>query len=205
MTKFFNAMKRFYLFIMLIIMLASCGSSRYLSSRPVREMDEISYVLANYYPQLHNYYMEGVLDVDHLKEVTLEDGTLDYKVKYHFIRYYYRNHSDMMETLQLQFPELYQLYVSGSIEINSLYKYVEKSTGRIRYHCSYSRIYDYYYHYYPRLGGSHIYYRPRPVPPRPRVEPNRPPQNPGNRPPQGGQPGGRPGGGNPPRNNGGRR
>lgn len=186
MIRYFNEMKKFWLFVMLIIMLASCGSSRYLSSRSVREMDEISYVLANYYPQLHTYYMEGVLDVDYIREVTLEDGTVDYKVKYHFIKYYYSNHADMMETLKQHFPELYQLYVSGSIEINSLYKYVEKSTGKIRYHCSYGRIYDYYYHYYPRFGGSHIYYRPRPVPPppRPRVEPNRPPHSQGNRPPQ---------------------
>ena len=220
-------MKKFYVFIMMLIMLVSCGTANYASRRTVNEMDEISYVLANYYPQLHEYYMEGVLDVTSLREVVLEDGTVDYKVKYHFIRYYYRNQADRMDALKLHFPELYEMYVSGVIEINSLYKYVEKDTGRIRHHCSYSRIYDYYYRYYPRLGGSHIYYRARPLPPAPRpaprpdVRPNNPPRpdarpnnpprpnNPGvqpNRPPQGGgNGGGRPN--NPPRsgNSGGRR
>ena len=189
---------------MLTIIVSSCGTASYASRRTVNEMDEISYVLANYYPQLHEYYMEGVLDVTSLKEVVLEDGTVDYKVKYRFIRYYYRNHTDKMEALKLHFPELYEMYISGVIEINSLYKYVEKDTGRIRHHCSYSRIYDYYYNYYPRLGGSHIYYRPRPLPPAPRpaprVQPNPPrPNNPGGN-PGGGRPGGngggpRPGGG----------
>ena len=194
MNKYFNIMKRFYLILLMIltIIVSSCGTASYASRRTVNEMDEISYVLANYYPQLHEYYMEGVMDVTSLKEVVLEDGTVDYKVKYRFFRYYYRNYSDRMEALKLHFPELYEMYVSGVIEINSLYKYVEKNTGRIRHHCSYSRIYDYYYNYYPRLGGSHIYYRARPLPPAPRpaprVQPNRPSQNPGNRPPQGGQP-----------------
>lgn len=181
-------MKKFYVFIMMLIMLVSCGTTNYVSRRTVSEMDEISYVLANYYPQLHNYYMEGVLDVDSMKEIVLEDGTVDYKIKYHFMRYYFRNYSDRIETLKVHFPELYEMYVSGVIEINSLYKYVEKSTGRIRYHCNYDRIYDYYYRYYPRYNGTHIYYyRPRvqPPPPRPRVEPRPEPRpQPGNRPPE---------------------
>lgn len=216
MNKYFNsnAMKKFLLTLMMMLtVLVSCGTTNYVSRRTVNEMDEISYVLANYYPQLHEYYMEGVMDVDYMKEVVLEDGTVDYKIKYHFMRYYYKNYSDRIEALKLHFPELYQMYVSGVIEINSLYKYVEKKSGIIRHHCSYSRIYDYYYNYYPRLGGSHIYYRARPLrpaPPRPRVEPNprprldarpnnpprpqnqpnvrpnNPPQGGGNRPPQSG-------------------
>ena len=215
MNKYFNsnAMKKFLLILlMMLTVLVSCGTTNYVSRRTVNQMDEISYVLANYYPQLHNYYMEGVMDVDSMKEIVLEDGTVDYKIKYHFIRYYYRNYSDRIDALKLHFPELYELYTSGVIDINSIYKYVDKDTGIIRHHCSYSRIYDYYYNYYPRLGGSHIYYRARPLrpspppPPRPRVEPrpnngpqqgggpnvrpNNPPQGGGNRPPQNG--GGRP-------------
>ena len=189
---------------MLTMFVTSCGTTSYASRRTVNEMDEISYVLANYYPQLHTYYMEGVLDVDSMKEVVLEDGTVDYKIKYHFMRYYYRNYSDRIDALKLHFPELYEMFVSGVIEINSLYKYVEKDTGVIRHHCSYRRIYDYYYNYYPRLGGSHIYYRARPLPPprpAPRPAPNvRPEPRPNN--PGGPRPGGNPG--NPRPNNGGR-
>lgn len=215
MNKYFNsnAMKKFLLTLMMMLtILVSCGTTNYVSRRTVNEMDEISYVLANYYPQLHTYYMEGVMDIDSMKEIVLEDGTIDYKIKYHFIRYYYRNYADRIDALKEHFPELYEMYISGVIDINSIYKYVDKDTGIIRHHCSYSRIYDYYYNYYPRLGGSHIYYRARPLrqspppPPRPRVEPrqnhgpqpgvgpnvrpNNPPQGGGNRPSQNG--GGRP-------------
>jgi len=184
MNKYFKyilIMKRFLLTIMMMLMvLVSCGTTNYVSRRTVNEMDEISYVLANYYPQLHTYYMEGVMDVTSMKEIILEDGTVDYKINYHFIRYYYRNYSDKMDVVRVHFPELYDMYTSGVIEINSVYKYVDKNTGAIRHHCSYNRVYDYYYHYYPRFGGTHLYYRARPIPPpRPRVEPApRPGQNP---------------------------
>jgi hypothetical protein len=191
-------------------------------------MDEVSYVLANYYPQLHSYYMEGVLRVNSLKEVVLADGTVDYKVKYSFVRYYYRDFNERIAAVKANYPELYDMYISGVIDIDSVYKYVDKETGAIRLKVNYSRIYDYYYRYYPgvRGGAVHIYqYRPRVYPlaprrmqppPQPRPQPDRPrpdarpgndrPNNPPaarpNNPPRGNQ-----GGGNrPPQgNNGGRR
>ena len=176
-------MKRLIMFLTSLLLLTSCGTAGYTSRRTVYEMDEVSYILANHYPQLHYYYMEGVLDVTSLKEIVLEDGTIDYKVKYRFVRYYYTNYADRMETLKVHYPELYQMYVSGVIEINSLYKYVEKETGKIRHHVSYRRIYDYYYDYYPYIGhgGVHLYYRPRPVP-RHYIRPNNPPSPPRARP-----------------------
>ena len=179
-------MRKIIFAIFSTLVLASCASTRYVSQRRVTEMDEVSYVLANYYPQLHYYYMEGVLRVNSLKEVVLPDNTVDYKVDYDFVRYYYRNFSDRMDALKEYYPELYQMYVNGVIEITSLYKYVERDTGKIRHRVSYRRIYDYYYHYYPgAYGGTRIYhYGPRvyplaprrmqPPPPQPRPEPNRP-------------------------------
>ena len=190
MNRFFKAMKKFLLVLMLMLtVLVSCGTTNYVSRRTVNEMDEISYVLANYYPQLYNYYAEGVMDVYSMKEVVLEDGTVDYKIKYRFIRYYYRNYTDKIEALKLHFPEIYEMYISGVVDVNSIYKYVDKNTGIIRHHVSYNRIYDYYYHYYPRYNGTHIYYyRPRVQPPpprRPRIEPKPEPRpQPGNRPPE---------------------
>ena len=172
--------------------------------------------------------MEGVLRVNSLKEVVLADGTVDYKVKYSFVRYYYRDFNERIAAVKANYPELYDMYISGVIDIDSVYKYVDKETGVIRLKVNYSRIYDYYYRYYPgAYGGTRIYhYGPRvyplaprrmqPPPPQPRPEPNRPrpdarpgndrPNNPPaarpNNPPRGNQ-----GGGNrPPQgNNGGRR
>ena len=216
--------------MVLIVSVTSCGTTRYATQRTVDAMDEVSYVLANYYPQLHTYYMEGVLRVTSLKEVVLADGTVDYKVKYNFVRYYYRDFNERIEAVKVNYPELYEMYISGVIDIDSVYKYVEKETGRIRLHVSYSRIYDYYYRYYPgAYGGTRIYrYSPRvypiaprrmqPPPPQPRPQPDRPrpdvrpgndrPNNPPatrpSNPPR--QPGGNTGGSRPPQgNNGGRR
>lgn len=206
-------MKRFYLLLVMVLVLAvsSCGTARYVSQRTVNEMDEISYVLANYYPQLHTYYMEGVLRVNSLKEVVLPDGTVDYKVKYDFVRYYYTDFNEKIAAVKANYPELYEMYVSGVIDLGSVYRYVDRDSGRIRLHVSYSRIYDYYYHYYPgTYGGLRLHYRPRPYPlaprrmqppppqprPRPEARPNNPPRpqpNTGpNNPPRGGNQGGRP-------------
>ena len=206
-------MKRFYLLLVMVLMLAvsSCGTARYVSQRSVNEMDEISYVLANYYPQLYAYYMEGVLRINSLKEVVLPDGTVDYKVKYDFVRYYYTDFNEKIAAVKANYPELYEMYVSGVIDLGSVYSYVDRGSGRIRLHVSYSRIYDYYYHYYPgTYGGLRLHYRPRPYPlaprrmqppppqPKPRPEarpsnPQRPQPNTGpNNPPRGGNQGGRP-------------
>lgn len=183
----------------LTLAVSSCGTARYANQRSVNEMDEISYVLANYYPQLHTYYMEGVLRVNSLKEVVLPDGTVDYKVKYDFVRYYYTDFNEKIAAVKANYPELYEMYVSGVIDLGSVYKYVDRDSGRIRLHVSYSRIYDYYYHYYPgTYGGLRLHYRPRPYPlaprrmqpppPQPRPRPEARPNNP----PRGGNQGGRP-------------
>ena len=207
-------MKKFYLlFVLLVAMLSSCATASYASKRTVNEMDEISYVLANYYPQLHEYYMEGVLEVDSMKEVTLLNGDTEYKVKYHFIKYYYRNQDEMLEVLRNGFPELYEMFVSGVIEIRGIYKYVDKESGVIRNHVMYRRIYDFYYERTPLpypYNHTRLIYRPRPMPlqpapprprPQPNVRPNNPPQQ---RPNHGGGPGNRPGRGSGPGGRGGR-
>lgn len=212
-------MKKILTMLMLTVALVSCATTRYANQRTVNQMDEVSYVLANYYPQLHEYYMEGVLRVNSLKEIVLQDGTVDYKVKYDFVRYYYRDFNEKMQVVKETYPEIYEMYISGVIDINSVYKYVDRNTGRIKLHVSYSRIYDYYYRHYPgAYGGTHIYrYGPRPyplaprrmqpAPPQPRPEPNRPRPDarPGNdrpnNPPQG-NPGGNVRPNNPPRQGG---
>ena len=93
-------MKKILTMLMLTVALVSCATTRYANQRTIKEMDEVSYVLANYYPQLHEYYMEGVLRVTSLKEVVLEDGNVDYKVKYNFVRYYYRDFNERMEAVK---------------------------------------------------------------------------------------------------------
>lgn len=208
-------MKKF-LIIIAMALLTACGAARYASQRTVNDMDEISYVLANYYPQLYEYYMEGVLNVRSIKEVVTPDGEPAYNVKYAFCRYHYPNFNERMDALHEYYPEVYEMYLNGVVEISSFYKYVDKETGQIRHHVSFRRVYDFYYNTAPYFGGTRLIYRPRPFPPlrdryrpeppRPRPEPRpepRPGDRPGDRPGvgPGGQPGGQPGArpNNPPR------
>ena len=221
-------MRKILFGLLAAVMLVSCGTSAYVSNRTITEMDEVSYILANYYPQLHEYYMEGVLKVRYLKEVITDEGEPAYNIKYSFCRYNYPNFNDRMEALKTYYPEVYQMYMTGVIDITSFYKYVDKESGKIKHHVSFRRIYDFYYgETLVPYHHTRIFYRPRPFPaPRPRPEarpeehrrpePNRPrpdarpgndrPNNPPaarpNNPPRGNQ-----GGGNrPPQgNNGGRR
>lgn len=181
--------------IVLSILLSSCASARYTTQRSINEIDNISYILSNNYPELYYYYTEGVLKVNSLKEVNDINGVLSYRIKYDFVRYYYRGYTERMAVLQEGFPELYQMYCNGLIEINSIYKYVDRDTGVIRHHVSYRRIGDRYYDY--PYYNDYYYYRyrrplivrpapPRPAPPRaeprPEPRPNQPSVRPSNPP-----------------------
>ena len=159
-------MKRITALLISVLVFASCATTRYISEREVDAMDEISYILYNNYPDLHEYYMEGVMDVLSLKEVTLEDGTTEYKVKTRYIRYYYPNRHDKMEAIKQYFPDIYQMYLNGVVDIINFYKYVDREDGLIKHHISIRRIYDFYYTpWYGMYPGTRLYYRPRPVPP----------------------------------------
>ena len=83
-----------------------------------------------------------------------------------------------MEVLKNQFPELYQMYITGVIDITGIYKYVDKDSGIIRNRVLYRRIYDFYYE--PTVipyNYTRLHYRPRPLP-LPRYQPAPPPPKP---------------------------
>lgn len=181
-------MKTFKLFILTLIsfLMISCASTNSLTYQRVYEEDNISYILSTYYPQLYRYYDEGVLRVNSVKEVVLEGNIIDYKINYKFVRrYYYNNQSEMAIVLHEHFPELYEMYINGIVEINSIYKYVDRSTGKIKYHVSYRNIFDVYYNTYPDTRYRGYYrprYRPTPPPPRHRITPQPPKPRPETRP-----------------------
>ena len=193
-------MKKLFAFILGLGLLASCASGRYISlNNPQAEFDAVE-ILYNQHPELVNYYEEGVLKITSLREVKVGDG-YDYQLKYKFVKRHYYDYTERMNCLKEKFPELYTMYVNGTIEINQLYKYVD-SYGEIRHHVSYRRLYDFYYDTAPLIypyNGYRYYYRPRPMPPRvapnprpprpqPNVRPDRRPQNgPGHAPRGGGR------------------
>lgn len=209
-------MKKFLAFILgLLLVTSSCSAGRYVSLNNPEVEFSATEVLYNKYPELVNYYEEGVLKITSLREIRTEAG-YDYKIKYRYIKKHL-TYEERMIVLKELYPELYTMYVNGTIEITSMYKYVD-DYGTIRYHVSYRRLYDFYYESVPLIhpyGGYRYYYRPRPAPrlapppPAPKPRPNNPPQarpnnprpnnppaaRPNNPRPQPGGSGGRPGGG----------
>ena len=103
-------MKTIKLLMLTIIsfIIVSCASTASLTYQRIDNEENIAYVLSTYYPQLYQYYDEGVLKVNSIKEVILEDNIIDYKIKYKFVRrYYYHDYAEMASILKDHFPELF--------------------------------------------------------------------------------------------------
>lgn len=65
---------------------------------------------------------------------------------------YFLTPEQSIEVVQIHYPELYRLYIGGSIDITGVYyKYIDIDAGRVKYYVSY--VYRnhprYYYHPYP--------------------------------------------------------
>ncbi len=129
------------------ITLISCATS-YAASRTLEQEYDIAYILETRYPQLFNYYNENVIRINSVKELILQDGTVDYKINYTFVRYYY-DYAEMLDVLKLRYPSLYDMYTSGLIVVTRLYKYVDRNTGAICYNISYRHRYNSYGYDYP--------------------------------------------------------
>lgn len=149
-------MKRL-LWLLAIATVTSCG----VSSHAIEEMDEISYIMYNYYPQLHEYFMEGVLEVHYLKEGYTDEGEKMYNIRYSFCRYEYPNKHDRLDTIRELFPDVYYMYINGLVKITSFYKYVDRNTGEIRHHISFRRNYGFFINrtVFPP-NGTRITYKP---------------------------------------------
>ena len=201
------------LLITMLLVVSSCSAGRYVSINDTEREFSAVEVLYNQHPELVPYYEAGVLKITSLREVRSEVG-YTYDIRYKFVKKYLYDEERYL-CLKEYYPELYDLYVNGVINIRSIYRYVDADRV-IRYKVTYSRLYDYYYENVPLIypyGGYRLQYIPRPIPPRmtpppPRLRPNGhnpPPQaRPNDRPrPQGGnRPDVRPN--NPPRQGGGR-
>lgn len=161
-------MKKLVILLIALFTMLSCSTGRYLSVNTVEGQSNAVAVLYQSYPNLVRYYEEGVLKITSLREIPLSDGTCDYKIDYKFVKYHYYDYSERMNCLRTKFPEIYEMYKFGAVEISSLYKYVDLNTMEIRHHISYRRGYDYYYpshvYVYPHVRYR-MYYRPSPPPP----------------------------------------
>lgn len=184
-----NAIKMAICVVAVALATLSCSAARYATNNNPQVEFDATEILYNQYPNLVPFYEEGVLRVTSLVE---RNGVYD--IKYKFVKYHYTDYSEMIACIKEKFPELYNMYSFGLVDITSLYKYVDTSTMEIRYKVGYRRVYDFYYHYVPNVypyGGYRYHYIPRPAPRVPKVSP---PPAPRPKPNNGGghRPGGRP-------------
>ena len=174
-------MKRLVVLFLMMVTLLSCSMGRYMTNGELQDRRAAEEILISQYPELVEYYNEGVLDVTSVRAIPDGNGGYMHKLKYKFVKYHFRDYTEKMICLQERFPEIYDLYCEGLVEVTSLYKYVDRNTLQIRYYLSYRRADDYLYDYamfaYP-YGGYHYYYIPRrnygwniPIPPRKQPHP----------------------------------
>ena len=126
-------------------------------------------ILRAYYPQLYNYYEEGLLQIVSMRERIYPNGRRDWDIKRRYVKRYITSDREQMYILERYYPDVFARARRGEVRINKMYGYVDNS-GRIRYKVDYSRIRN------PK---------PQPVPPAPRYEPapaHTPAGRPGNAP-----------------------
>ena len=155
-----------FLTIILAIALVSCSTSYrtiYINT-PEKEFDA-EQILYQTRPELIPYYEAGVLKITSMREYTQETAPR-YELETKFVRYYLKSYEEKVQCLKEHFPEMYDQFSKGYIEVHSIYRFVDNG-GNIRYNVNYFRVYDYYYYYLPFMhpyGGYRYEYMPRPLP-----------------------------------------
>ena len=155
-----------FLTIILAIALVSCSTSYrtiYINT-PEKEFDA-EQILYQTRPELIPYYEAGVLKITSMREYRQETAPR-YELETKFVRYYLKSYEEKIQCLKEHFPEMYDQFSKGYIDVHSIYRFVDNG-GNIRYNVNYFRVYDYYYYYLPFMhpyGGYRYEYMPRPLP-----------------------------------------
>lgn len=74
-----------------------------------------------------------------LKEQTLGDGSTEYGIKYKFVKNYY-DQAEIDDVLKAQFPDIYMMSKAGILKDISIYRFVDKNTGKILTNVAYNSI-----------------------------------------------------------------
>ena len=132
-------MRRF-IFLLMLFCFTSCGVVKNQNnSTYVKDKYEQLNILYEHYPKLWEYYHEGVMDILWIKKVVKEDGTIEYKEGHRLKRKYITDYSEKMSLLKTNFPEIYNLFTLGKVNVDEMYQYVG-TDGEVRVNISYHRL-----------------------------------------------------------------
>ena len=113
------------------------GTVAFAAQETITNDENISKVINECYPGLKDYYEAGVMSVESLQEQTLADGSTEYDIKYKFVKNYY-DQGEIEEVLREQYPDIYGMSKAGIIKDISIYRFVDKGTGKILTNVAYN-------------------------------------------------------------------
>ena len=113
------------------------GTAAFAAQETITNDEIISKVINECYPGLKDYYEAGVMSVESLQEQTLADGSTEYDIKYKFVKNYY-DQGEIEEILREQYPDIYGMSKAGIIKDISIYRFVDKGTGKILTNVAYN-------------------------------------------------------------------
>ena len=113
------------------------AASAYAGQETITDGEKISEVINDCYPELSDYYNAGVLSIESFTEETLADGSTEYDIRYKFVKNYY-GQDEIDEVLKEQYPDIYGMSKAGLLKDISIYRFVDKATGKILTNVAYN-------------------------------------------------------------------
>ena len=113
------------------------GTAAFAAQETITNDENISKVINECYHGLKDYYEAGVMSVESLQQQTLADGSTEYDIKYKFVKNYY-DQGEIEEVLREQYPDIYGMSKAGIIKDISIYRFVDKGTGKILTNVAYN-------------------------------------------------------------------
>jgi hypothetical protein len=113
-------------------------TNAFAMKEPVTDEEKISEVIANYYPNLKDYYEAGVISLAYLTEETLFDGSTEYNIRYKFVNSFYKE-GEVDGVLKEKYPQVYAMKRMGLVKDVFAYRFVDRETGEIHTNVGYTR------------------------------------------------------------------
>jgi hypothetical protein len=113
------------------------AASAYAGQETITDSEKISSVINDCYPGLKDYYDAGVMSIESFTEETLADGSTEYDITYKFVKNYY-DQDEIDNVLKEQYPDIYMMSKAGLLKDISIYRFVDKATGKILTNVAYN-------------------------------------------------------------------
>lgn len=126
------------IFLLAAIALVVFSTSAYASKDVITNTDKISEVINEHCPAIRDYYNAGVIKVETVNEENLADGRTEYSIFYKFVKNYY-DQDEIDKVLEGQYPDVYAMKKKGVIKDVSVYRFVDKNTGKILTNVAYNK------------------------------------------------------------------